>query len=144
MTADADMGSSGAPTVSLLTSPGESTPGATVNGRYRIIGEVVRGGMGVVYKAQDTRLGRTVALKFLTSPSTLGEEPRERFIHEAQAISELDHPNICTVHEFDQTEAGEMYIVMAFYGGESRRNKIKRGPIGGEATIDTTSQAARR
>ena len=100
MTADADMGSSGAPTVSLLTSPGESTPGATVNGRYRIIGEVGRGGMGVVYKAQDTRLGRTVALKFLTSPSTLGEESRERFIHEAQAISELDHPNICTVHGY--------------------------------------------
>jgi len=73
--------------------------------------------MGVVYQAEDTRLGRTVALKFLTSPSTLGEESRERFIHEAQAISELDHPNICTVHEFDQTGSREMYIVMAFYGG---------------------------
>src|SRR5712691_9653311 len=143
MTADADVGGSGAPTVSLSTSPGQSTPGATVNGRYRIIGEVGRGGMGVVYKAQDTRLARTVALKFLASPSTLGEESRERFIHEAQAISELDHPNICTVHEFDQTEAGEMYIVMAFYGGESLRNKIKRGPIAVEDAIDTTIQVAR-
>ena len=143
MTADADMGSSGAPTVSLLTSPGESTPGATVNGRYRIIGEVGRGGMGVVYKAEDTRLGRTVALKFLTSPSALGEESRERFIHEAQAISELDHPNICTVHEFDQTEAGEMYIVMAFYGVESLRDKIKRGPVAVEDAIETAIQVAR-
>ena len=133
----------GAPTVSLSTSPGQATPGATVNGRYRIIGEVGRGGMGVVYKAQDTRLERTVALKFLASPSTLGEESRERFIHEAQAISELDHPNICTVHEFDQTEAGEMYIVMAFYGGESLRDKIKRGPVAVEDVIDTAIQVAR-
>jgi serine/threonine protein kinase len=113
-----------------------------VNGRYRIIGEVGRGGMGVVYKAQDTRLERTVALKFLTSPSTLGEESRERFIHEAQAISELDHPNIGTVHEFDQTEAGEMYIVMAFYGGEPLRNKIQRGPVAVEDAIDTAIQVA--
>ncbi len=143
MTADADVGGSPAPTVSLSTSPGQSTPRATVNGRYRIIGEVGRGGMGVVYKAQDTRLERTVALKFLTSPSTLGEESRERFIHEAQAISELDHPNICTVHEFDQTEAGEMYIVMAFYGGESLRNKIQRGPVAVKDAIDTTIQVAR-
>src|SRR6202011_4012036 len=81
-------------------------------------------------------------LKFLTSPSTLGEESRERFIQEAQAISELDHPNICTVHEFDQTEAGEMYIVMAFYGGESLRNKIKRGPVAVEDAIETTIQGA--
>jgi serine/threonine protein kinase/dienelactone hydrolase len=143
MTADADVGGSGAPTVSLLTSPGESKAGATVNGRYRIIGEVGRGGMGVVYKAEDTRLGRTVALKFLTSPSALGEESRERFIHEAQAISELDHPNICTVHEFDQTEAGEMYIVMAFYGVESLRDKIKRGPVAVEDAIETAIQVAR-
>jgi len=142
MTADADVGGSPAPTVSLSTSPGQSTPGATVNGRYRIIGEVGRGGMGVVYKAQDTRLERTVALKFLASPSTLGEDSRERFIHEAQAISELDHPNICTVHEFDQTQAGEMYIVMAFYGGESLRNKIQRGPVAVEDAIDTTIQVA--
>jgi len=143
MTADADGGGSGDPTVSLSTSPGQSTPGATVNLRYRIIGEIGRGGMGVVYKAQDTRLERTVALKFLASPSTLGQESRERFLHEAQAISELDHPNICTVHEFDQTEAGEMYIVMAFYGGESLRDKIKRGPVAVEDAIETAIQVVR-
>src|SRR5437016_9777152 len=101
MTADADVGGSGAPTVSLSPSPGQSTPGAKVNGRYQIIGEVGRGGMGVVYKAQDTRLERTVALKFLGSPSNLWEESRERFIHEAQAISELDQHIICMVYEFD-------------------------------------------
>ena len=142
MTADADEGGSGALTVNFLTSPAGLTPGAMLKGRFRIIGEVGRGGMGVVYKAEDTRLGRTVALKFLTAPSSLGEESGERFIHEAQAISELDHPNICTVHEFDQTQAGEMYIVMAFYGGESLRNKIKRGPLAVEDAIDLTIQAA--
>jgi serine/threonine protein kinase len=67
---------------------------------------------------------------------------RGSIIHEAQAISELDHSNICTVHEFDQMEAGEMYIVMAFYGGESLRNKIKRGPVAVEDAVDTTIQVA--
>ncbi|MBZ5600036.1 MAG: protein kinase [Acidobacteriia bacterium] len=117
--------------------------GATLKGKYRITGEIGRGGMGVVYKAEDIRLKRTVALKFITSPSAMSWEARERFLHEAQAVSELDHPNICTVHEFDQTEAGQMYIVMAFYGGQSLKNKIKRGPLAVEEAVETTLQVAR-
>jgi serine/threonine protein kinase len=140
---DADAGVSDSHTVSISESPGELSLGATLNGKYRIIGEVGRGGMGVVYKAEDIRLRRTVALKFINSPSAISWEARERFIHEAQAVSELDHPNICTVHEFDKTEAGQMYIVMAFYGGESLKNKIRREPLAVEEAIEITLQVAR-
>ena len=140
---DADAGDSDSQTVSISESPGELHLGATLKGKYRIIGEVGRGGMGVVYKAEDIRLRRTVALKFITSPSAMSWEARERLLHEAQAVSELDHPNICTVHEFDKTEAGQMYIVMAFYGGESLKNKIRRGPLTVDEAIETTIQVAR-
>ena len=140
---EADDPVSASRTVSISEPPGELHLGATLKGKYRITGEIGRGGMGVVYKAEDIRLKRTVALKFITSPSAMSWEARERFLHEAQAVSELDHPNICTVHEFDQTEAGQMYIVMAFYGGQSLKNKIKRGPLAVEEAVETTLQVAR-
>ena len=79
------------------------------------------GGMGVVYKAEDTPLKRTVALKFLPPDLTRDEEAKERFIHEAQAASALDHPNICNVHEISQTDDGQLFIAMAYYKGESLR-----------------------
>ena len=85
--------------------------------------------MGVVYKAEDLRLERTVALKFLP-PEWSGEpDARERFMREAKAASALDHPNICTVHEIDETEDGRLFIAMAFYEGESLKKKIERGPL---------------
>ena len=77
--------------------------GRTVS-HYKIIEELGRGGMGVVYKALDTRLERTVALKFPSSHLLGSDEKKKRFIHEAQAEAALSHPNICTVYEIDEFE----------------------------------------
>lgn len=96
---------------------------------YRVVEQLGEGGMGVVYKAQDLKLGRTVALKFL--PPHLGAEAEEkrRFVREAQAASVLDHPNICTIYEIDQTAEGQMFISMAYCEGETLKKKIERGPL---------------
>ena len=77
--------------------------GKTIS-HYRILDKIGEGGMGVVYKAEDTRLDRTVTLKFLASHLLESDEARERFVHEAKAAVTLDHPNICTVHEIDEAE----------------------------------------
>jgi len=102
--------------------------GTTIS-HYRILEELGRGGMGVVYRAEDTRLRRQVALKFLAPDLTRNPEAKERFIHEARAASALDHPNICNVHEIDETEDGSTFLVMALYEGETLRERIARGPL---------------
>ena len=96
---------------------------------YRILEKLGEGGMGVVYKAQDTRLDRTVALKFLPRDLTRDPEAKARFIQEARAASVLDHPNICTVYEIDEDENGEMFISMACYQGETLKRKIENGQL---------------
>jgi serine/threonine protein kinase/Tfp pilus assembly protein PilF len=83
--------------------------------------------MGVVYKAEDTRLKRLVALKFLPMDLTRDDEAKERFIHEAQAAAALDHPNICDIHEIGETEDGQLFIVMAYYDGETLKQRIAKG-----------------
>ncbi len=126
-----------------LQIPGsELTAGTILRSKYRVLGEVARGGMGVVYKAQDLKLERTVALKFLSPELTREPEARERFVREAQAASELDHPNVCTVFEIDETEDGQMYIAMAYYKGESLREKIKRGALKVEEAVAIALQIA--
>ncbi len=117
--------------------------GSVVAGKYRIIEEIGRGGMGVVYKAEDIKLARTVALKFLPHQWTSDPEARERFVQEARAASALDHPNICNIHEIEETEDGRMYIAMAYYEGESLRDKLKRGPLKKEEALDIILQVIR-
>jgi len=87
------------------------------------------GGMGVVYKALDRRLQRFVALKFL--PPYLGAEPelKLRFTQEAKAIASLDHPNLCTIYEVEETEDGQLFIVMPCYEGGTLKQMIERGPL---------------
>jgi len=115
--------------------------GKTIS-HYRILEKLGEGGMGVVYKAQDIKLKRTVALKFLPSELTRDQEAKERFIHEAQAASALDHPNICTIHEIDETDDGQMFVCMACYEGETVKEKISRGPLKLEEAVDITIHVA--
>ena len=96
---------------------------------FRVLERLGGGGMGVVYKALDVRLGTTVALKFLPAHSNADTEAKGRFIQEAKAASALDHPNICTIYEIGETETGELFIAMAYYEGPSLKQKIGGGPL---------------
>ncbi len=115
--------------------------GKTIS-HYRIAEQIGKGGMGVVYKAEDIRLKRMVAVKFLPPDLVRDEEAKSRFIHEAQAASGLDHPNICTIYEINETEDGQMYIAMACYEGESLKEKIERGPLPVEKVLEIAIQIA--
>ena len=117
-------------------------PGTIVAEKYRILEEIGRGGMGVVYKAEDIKLARPVALKFLPPQWTLDPDARERFIHEARAASALDHPSICVIHEIGETEDRLMYIAMACYEGESLRDRVRRGPMKPDEAIGIAVQVA--
>jgi len=109
---------------------------------YRVIEKLAEGGMGVVYKAEDTRLKRTVALKFLPLRSLSSEEDRARFLHEARAAAQLDHPNIATVHEIDEAE-GQTFIAMAFVDGPTVAEKVRQGPLELPEAVDIALQTAR-
>ena len=115
--------------------------GKTVS-HYKIIEKIDEGGMGVVYKAEDTRLKRTVALKFLPPELSSDKEAKKRFIREAQAASSLQHNNICNIHDIDEADDGRLFIVMDCYEGELLREKIARGPMKLEEAVDIAVQAA--
>jgi serine/threonine protein kinase/dienelactone hydrolase len=126
-------------TITRPSTPENFLAGSILKEKYRILERIGSGGMGVVYKAEDLRLKRLVALKFLSSLLD-GSDAHQRFVLEAQAASELDHPNICTVYELDETETGQMYIAMAYYPGESLKEKIKQGPLAIEDSLQIAIQ----
>jgi formylglycine-generating enzyme required for sulfatase activity/dienelactone hydrolase len=116
--------------------------GETIS-HYRITELLGAGGMGVVYRAEDVRLKRIVALKFLPSEATQDPEARERLIAEAQTASALDHPNICTIHEIDETPDGRVFVAMAYYEGETLKARIARGPLPPKDALAIAAQVAR-
>ena len=117
-------------------------PGDTLS-RYRIAALVGAGGMGEVYKAEDTRLKRPVAIKVLTPALSDNADAKQRLIVEAQAASALDHPNICTIYEIDETPDGRLFLAMAFYEGETLGKRIARGALPVAEALDVVIQTAR-
>jgi eukaryotic-like serine/threonine-protein kinase len=114
--------------------------GQTIS-HYRIVEKLGEGGMGVVYKAEDAKLDRAVALKFLGPHLGSSEEGRARFVREARAAAAIDHPNICTVYEVDEFE-NQIFIAMAFIEGQSLGRLIRQGPLQIEDALETAMQVA--
>jgi serine/threonine protein kinase/Tfp pilus assembly protein PilF len=110
---------------------------------YEILGLAGIGGMGVVYKALDTKLDRVVALKFLPPHLTFSPKDRKRLLQEAKSASALDHPNIGVIHSIEDTSDGHAFIVMAFYEGTNLAQRIASGPLSLLEAVDTGCQAAR-
>ena len=115
------------------------SPGTTL-GPYQIVSQLGSGGMGVVYLAHDPRLDRRVAIKLLPPDLTRDETVKQRFLQEAKAASALDHPNICNIHEINETDDGQLYLVMAHYEGETLKERIARGPLALDDAIDIATQ----
>lgn len=120
--------------------------GKTVS-HYRILGKLGEGGMGVVYKAEDSKLKRICALKFLKPNALARDEDRKRFIQEAQAAAALDHPNICTVYEINETEEqaatdlGGLFISMAYLKGQTVKEKLAKVSFELKEALEVAIQA---
>jgi eukaryotic-like serine/threonine-protein kinase len=126
-------------TRTILAGPAELASGTMIAGHYRIDKILGRGGMGVVYLADDTRLKRPVALKFLPPGLALDEDIRKRFIIEAQAAAALSHSNICTIYEVDD-QAEKAFISMEYVEGENLRDKTAKGPLPFDRVLDIALQ----
>ena len=119
-------------------------PGTTIS-HYRVVGQLGRGGMGIVYKAEDTKLDRTVALKLLPPHALTSEDDKARFYREARAAAALNHPNIAHVYEIDEAMAeGESrpFIAMEFIDGETLADRIAKGPLPMKDVVSIASQIA--
>jgi serine/threonine protein kinase len=115
--------------------------GTTIS-HYQILEKLGEGGMGVVYKAQDTKLNRTVALKFLPPLKSADPKSMDRFLQEARATSNLDHPNISVIHEIGDTDDGRSFICMGYYDGQTLKEKLETDPPDINASIDIVLQIA--
>jgi 3-keto-L-gulonate-6-phosphate decarboxylase len=110
--------------------------------QYEILARVGGGAMGVVYQARDRKLGRLVALKFLPQQWSHDESAKQRFVREAQAASATQHPNICTIHDIETADDGQLFIVMAFYEGPTLKQRLERGPLALDDALDIATQIA--
>ncbi|MDZ4257448.1 MAG: serine/threonine-protein kinase [Gemmatimonadales bacterium] len=110
---------------------------------YRIVARIGCGGMGMLYRARDTRLEREVALKFLPAHLCLDPDAKRRFMIEARAAAAIDHPGICTVHEVGETDDGRCFIAMALYEGETLKERIARGPLPVAEVVTITTRIGR-
>jgi len=127
-----------------MTSHEDADPGRIGRslGPYRLLEHIGGGGMGLVYRAEDTRLGRTVAVKLLAPELTRDPRAKARFLQEARLASALDHPNICSIYEAGETEDLQLYLVMPCYEGETLRDRIERGPLPLPDVLDVARQIA--
>jgi eukaryotic-like serine/threonine-protein kinase len=116
--------------------------GELIAGNYRVLSIAGSGGMGVVYRALDQRLDRTVALKFLPTELNSSEKDKERFLREARTASSLDHPNIGVIHGIEETTDGLTFIVMAFYEGDSLAQRIRGGHLTVQECVHIVRQMA--
>jgi len=117
--------------------------GRTVS-HFRVVEPLGAGGMGVVYRAEDTRLGRAVALKFPLPNSSLDATAKTRFLREARAAAALDHPHLCTIYDVGESEDGRVFLAMALYAGETIKARIARdGPLSVKEALAIAKQIAR-
>jgi len=141
----APLSQAGSPAISLTKTI--ETPAYAVSkdiliaGKYRIVEEIGQGGMGIVYKAEDLKLKRFVALKFLPPHLMNSPELKERFLVEAQAAAALSHPNICVIHEVGESSE-HPYIAMEYVEGETLRDRIRKGPLKSEEALAIVGQVA--